>query len=135
MMAPGIFEAAVLIPYTSDGKFLLQNRADTVARWPGYWSVFGGGIEPGESPSDAVVRELREELGYAVREAKYVFMQPIENGGKHIFIEQWDGSEVYQLDPKESVGSGWFTLAEARTIKIIPHDLEVLEKVSKILQK
>ena len=30
---------------------------------PGTWSLFGGGIKAGESPQEALVREVREELG------------------------------------------------------------------------
>jgi len=31
------------------------------------WTLPGGGLEPGEEPEDAVVREVEEETGYTVR--------------------------------------------------------------------
>ena len=55
---------AIAILYSS-GKFLLQLRDNIPGIiYPGYWGLFGGHIEPGETPSVAVERELLEEIGY-----------------------------------------------------------------------
>ncbi|MFY9327060.1 MAG: Nudix family hydrolase [Georgfuchsia sp.] len=55
--------AAVLL--REDGSYLLgQRAADTF--YPGYWEFPGGKVEPGEAPRDALIRELREELGIEV---------------------------------------------------------------------
>lgn len=48
------------------GEVLLQQRdsAETKPDLPyaGYWTFFGGAVEPGEEPGDAIRRELQEEL-------------------------------------------------------------------------
>lgn len=36
-------------------------------RWVGYWTLLGGGLEFGESPEKAVVREVGEETGIRIK--------------------------------------------------------------------
>lgn len=45
-----------------DGKLLIGQRKPT-GKHPLKWEFPGGKVEPGETPEDALARELREELG------------------------------------------------------------------------
>ena len=57
-----IVHVAAAVITRPDGSFLLGQRApDTF--YPGYWEFPGGKVEPGETPRDALIRELDEELG------------------------------------------------------------------------
>jgi 8-oxo-dGTP diphosphatase len=47
--------------FTRNGKILAAKRSDTMAL-PGLWEFPGGKIEPGESPEQALLREIAEEL-------------------------------------------------------------------------
>ena len=55
--------AAVI--HDPDGRLLLQRKPGAEG-----WSLPAGGIEPGESPEDALRREVLEEIGRAVRTAR-----------------------------------------------------------------
>lgn len=60
-----IVHVAAAVITRPDGSFLLGQRApDTF--YPGYWEFPGGKVEPGETPRDALIRELDEELGMKV---------------------------------------------------------------------
>ena len=50
----------------SNNRILLCRLSKALPRWEGYWTLPGGGLEFGESPEDAVVREVEEETGLIV---------------------------------------------------------------------
>jgi hypothetical protein len=54
---PAEFAAALI--FNADGEMLLLERAPDLARWPGRWGIAGGGVEAGETPRQALRRELR----------------------------------------------------------------------------
>lgn len=57
-------EVAIAILHSSE-RFLMQLRDNIPGIfYPGYWGFFGGHIDSGETPEEAVKRELLEEIGY-----------------------------------------------------------------------
>ncbi len=56
--ANSVVPAVSAIVTDAHGRILLILRTDN-----GYWSIPGGGLNPGESVADATVREVREETG------------------------------------------------------------------------
>ncbi len=49
-----------------EAQFLWQLRDNIPGiLYPGYWGFFGGHVEAGETPEEAMHRELLEEIGYA----------------------------------------------------------------------
>lgn len=60
-------DAVAAIVCTADGRYLLQRRdATPTIFYPDHWGCFGGAIEKGESPKEALHRELREELAFDI---------------------------------------------------------------------
>src|SRR5918998_6910371 len=71
--ASGLKRAAVAITLleTQDGSgeaaFLLTRRAHRLRSHGGQWALPGGRCDPGETPADAALRELHEEIGLELR--------------------------------------------------------------------
>lgn len=60
---PLLVTAAVIF----DGEKVLITRRPDDKRHPGFWEFPGGKVDPGESPEEALCREIREELDAGVR--------------------------------------------------------------------
>ncbi len=61
-----LISTAFVLLFDSSGRLLLR-YADLPAR--GGWDLPGGHVEPGETPAEAAVRELREETGWRLGES------------------------------------------------------------------
>ncbi len=70
-------EIAAIILENDAGEFLLYLRDNKPGiPFPGYWDLIGGHIEEGETPEEALVREVREELDIDLKE--YTFYKKYE---------------------------------------------------------
>ncbi len=73
---------------SQDGKIVLQLRDIDCQSYPGHLATFGGGIESGESPLQALVRELKEELGAEVKTNDVISLGTFaENANKGVELE------------------------------------------------
>jgi len=61
-------------------KILLLRRSDTHPTRPGEWDLPGGLLDDGETPKEAVIREIKEETGLDVQNPK-VFDVTFRNSG------------------------------------------------------
>ncbi len=75
---------AIGVVVDADGARLLICRRQPDAVLAGLWEFPGGKIEPGESPADAAVREVREELGIEV--ASTGALEPITHAYAHAIV-------------------------------------------------
>ncbi|MEG3940591.1 NUDIX hydrolase [Microcoleus sp. S36b_A3] len=79
---------AVAILYR-DGKFLCQLRDDVPnIRYPGHWALFGGHLEPGETPEVALLRELVEEISWVPATISFFGCDVEADVVRHVFHSQ-----------------------------------------------
>ncbi|HWF74737.1 MAG TPA: NAD(+) diphosphatase [Solirubrobacteraceae bacterium] len=103
----------VVIMVVACGDRLLLGRH---SGWPpNRYSVLAGFVAPGETLEEAVAREVREESGIEVADARYVASQPWPFPSSLML-----GFEARSPGGKPTAGDGeledvrWFTLAQAR---------------------
>jgi 8-oxo-dGTP diphosphatase len=78
-------EVAIAILHQND-QFLLQLRDDIPGiAYPGHWGFFGGHLDPGETPAEAVRRELLEEISYAPPQLEFFLCMETEQSIRHVF--------------------------------------------------
>src|SRR5437764_10520129 len=72
---------AAIILVESDG-YLMQLRDARLDIWyPDHWGLFGGAIDPGETPLEALQRELEEELELQVTTPEFFARIDFDLGG------------------------------------------------------
>ncbi len=131
---------ARVLPVSSTGAVLLLQERDPARPGELYWSSIGGAVDPGESLTEAAVRELWEETGIVVDAD--LLSAPVHRG---VQAYSWDGVDnvadstyfVVPLDDDvevnfdnlepEEVGNvlaaGWWTPAELAGRAVRPPDL------------
>ncbi len=101
----------VVAVIVNDGRLLVIRRSEGVP-FAGYWAAASGKIEPGERQEAALVREVQEELGIAVKPVRKVWECPSSDGA--FTLHWWLGEQVdphasLDPDPREVAATRWVT--------------------------
>lgn len=126
-------EKALLIPFNSKHEIFLQDRTDYK---PPPWGFFGGGVEAGETPLQAVIRETKEELNIELTTEDLMYIgeyHTIYNDkqiNRHMFLWCTDQEEFTVL---EGAGGAWLN-REAISGRLIPaeHFEAIWEKIMQV---
>ncbi|MGP7795309.1 NUDIX domain-containing protein [Sphingomonas sp. CLY1604] len=104
--------------FMRDGAVLLAKRAAHKRTYAGCWDFVGGHVEPGETPEQALIREVREETGVTpVRFRPAAAIDDAACGATyHLFlVDAWDGGEPVMLGDEHDA-LRWFPAAEAAVL-------------------
>ena len=119
-------EVVAAIIHDDNGRIFATQRG--YGDYKDGWEFPGGKMEPGESPEEALKREIREEL-----ETKIVvenLVQTVEYDYPKFHLKMhcfWCHIESGQLILKEHEAARWLKPEELDSVKWLPADLEVVE--------
>jgi NAD+ diphosphatase len=117
--------APAMIVLVERGHELLMARSRHFL--PGMYSVLAGFVEPGESLEEAVVREVKEEVGITVKDIKYFGSQPwpFPHSLMIAFTATYAGGEI-SLSDGEIEDAGWFTV---KNLPTLPGKISIARKL------
>lgn len=115
-----------------DGRIFATQRG--YGDWKGYWEFPGGKVEPGETPEDALVREIMEELATEIRVERYVTTIEWDYPAFHLSMRCYLCSVLSgSLTLLEHEAAAWLDRDHLHDVKWLPADETIISDIEKLL--
>ena len=122
-------EVVAAVIFDAQGRIFATQRG--YGEWKDWWEFPGGKIEPGETPQQALRREIREELdavievGELLRTINYDY--PTFHLTMHCFKCRLANGHLTLL---EHEAAKWLTPSDLQSVRWLPADEEIIQDLS-----
>ena len=121
-------EVVAAIIHDAEGRIFATQRG--YGEWEGWWEFPGGKMEAGESPEEALRREIWEELETRIVIERLVTTVEWDYPKFHLTMHcYWCHVESGSLTLKEHEAARWLAKDELESVKWLPADLQILEEI------
>lgn len=124
---------AAIITKTEDGEMLIFATQRGYGEFKDGWEFPGGKVEPGESPDEALVREIQEELSIRISVDRHIHTVEYDYPSFHLSMNCYichieKGSPVLT----EHEAAKWLNMNNINSVNWLPADVEVINKLKEL---
>ena len=121
-------EVVAAIIHDSTGRIFATQRG--YGEWRGWWEFPGGKMEPGETPEEALRREIWEELATRIAVERLAGTVEWDYPTFHLTMHcYWCSVESGTLTLKEHAAARWLAADDLESVEWLPADREMVREL------
>lgn len=125
--------AAVICDDMKDKKQVFAT-ARGYGEFKGQWEFPGGKIEPGETPQQALIREIKEELETDIKVGEFIHTIEYDYPSFHLSMDCFWCEVIHgKLTLLEAEDARWLTKRQLYDVQWLPADITLIDDLGKYM--